>query len=108
MADELRMPWEKKYTPEKVREDILSKANPQPPAMRRSNSPLSPRFIAARDGKHTFEGDECKHCANTQRYVNNGGCVACHVRRDQMRRDAKKEAKARALREKPVILPDQP
>lgn len=108
MADELRMPWEKKFTPEKVRQQILDKAKKEPPEMRRSVRPLNPRFIAARDGLHTYQGEPCKHCKGTLRYVNNAGCVPCHIRRDELRRTAKKEAKGRALREQPVILPDQP
>lgn len=68
-------------------------------------SKLSARFIAARDGHLTYEGKACPRCSSIVRYVSTSNCCACQRKTAQQSRLRAKEAKGRALREAPVMMP---
>jgi hypothetical protein len=52
---------------------------------------LSPRDIAARNGKRKYEGKPCKACGATERYTINCACVACTLSANKKETDRIKE-----------------
>lgn len=74
----------------------------KPPKL--SESRLSPRFLAARDGRRFYDGGPCGKCSGVERYVSTGNCRACQIRNIRVLRIRKKEELARQMRESPVML----
>jgi hypothetical protein len=52
---------------------------------------LSPRDIAARNGKRKYDGKPCKTCGETERYTINCACVACTLAANKKETDRIKE-----------------
>jgi len=71
---------------------------------RLTDSALTPRFIAARDGRQFYLGKPCKKCGALERYVSTGNCRACQIKSIKLLRLRKKEEKGRAMREAPVMI----
>lgn len=52
----------------------------------------TPRMKAARKGLRRYDGNPCRRCGGTERYVINNGCVVCSSRSKEQ-----STAKIRAL-----------
>ena len=52
----------------------------------RGRTPDPSRAAAIAAGDPTYNGQACKRCAGTLRYVSNWGCVTCNERKKQLRR----------------------
>jgi hypothetical protein len=63
---------------------------------------LSPKMLAAQQGRTTYDGPPCKRCGNTLRHVLNSCCVPCANEKSkqyQKRRRAQLQAVIKAARE---------
>lgn len=61
------------------------------------------RQVAAEQGQTIYEGNPCKKCGGTSRYVSNGSCTHCMVSTATALREKLKEARARP-QPQPFIL----
>lgn len=61
------------------------------------------RQIAAEQGQTLYEGNPCKKCGGTTRYVSNGSCSHCQNSKAQIVRDKLREARER-LQPQPFTL----
>lgn len=63
---------------------------------------VSPKMIAAQQGRSSYEGPCCKRCGNTLRYVLNSACTKCANEKSkeyQKRRRAQLQAVMKAARD---------
>ena len=71
-------------------------------SQQRSLDMVSPKMIAAQQGRSTYEGPCCKRCGNTLRYVLNSACTKCANEKSkeyQKRRRAQLQAVMKAARD---------